>query len=183
MADHPRDGRESFASKLRQPERQVDFVDGEEEEMEDILQASGQPAPVVAEQPREAAVPEPVKNVGNIDRDMGEGGASNRSQVDTGEGGVKSSPGDSEGKEEEKETFKAPQSTSGKEEEGFVNVTNRKQRSSSSGNSGAGYGVMGGQVKRPTFQSPKRGPKTPARQRSPNNRSRSRVRLQHEGNR
>ena len=74
-------------------------------------------------------------------------------------------------------------STSRKEEEGFVKVTNRKQRSSSSGNSGAGYGGMGGQVKRPTSQSPKRGPKTLARQRSPNNRSRSRVMLQHEGNR
>ena len=182
-ADHPRDARESFASKLRQPERQVDFVDGEEEEMDDISQASGQPAPVVAEQPREAAVPEPMKNDGNMNGDTGEGAASNRTPVDIGEGGAKPSPGDSEGKEGENATFKAPQSTSGKEEEGFVKVTNRKQRSSSSGNSGARYGVNGGQVKRPTSQSPERGPKRPARQRSPNNRSRSRVRLQHEGNR
>ena len=73
--------------------------------------------------------------------DTGEGAASNRTPVDIGEGSVKPSPGDSEGKEGENATFKAPQSTSGKEEEGFVKVTNRKQRSSSSGNSGAGYGV------------------------------------------
>ena len=85
-ADHPRDARESFASKLRQPERQVDFVDGEEEEMDDISQALGQPAPVVAEQPREVAVPEPVKNDGNMNGDTGKGGASNRTQVDIGEG-------------------------------------------------------------------------------------------------